>query len=125
MANARVRPFSVFGNGKKVGQIFQANFKLMSGDEPQFGDGGLLGYSDGATQSSLSCSAIQPAGKNMDYDLAGALLQKQDIEISLGSIGSNIYSVTMRTLTAEFDTEQKSGKLEGKFDFGGGEPSRS
>jgi hypothetical protein len=123
MANVRIRPFSLFFMGKKVGQMFQANFKVMSGDEPAFGDGGLQGYTDGAATSSLSCSAIQPATKDLDFDLAGALAAKQDLDVSV-PIGPRIYTVTMRTLVAEFDTDQKSGRLDGKFEFGGGEATR-
>ncbi len=124
MANVRIRPFSIYFNGKKLGQMHQAKFTLQSGDEPQFGDGGLLGYSDGASQTMLTCTAIQPATTQMDVDLPNLLIGKQDIDVAI-PIGPNIYTATFRTIKAEYDTDQKTGRLEGNFEFGGGETKRT
>lgn len=124
MANVRVRPYSIYVNGKKFGEMHQARFTLQSGDEPAFGDGGLIGFTDGASTTNLTCQAVQPATKQMSVDLANALLNKQDMDIAL-PIGPNIYMVSMRCTKAEFDTDQKTGRLDGSFEFGGGESSRS
>ena len=124
MANVRIRPFSLYFNGKKLGQMHQAKLTLASGDEPQFGDGGLIGYSDGAATTMLTCAAIQPATSQMDVDLPQMLLQKQDIDVAV-PIGPNIYTASFRTIKAEFDTDQKTGRLEGNFEFGGGATSRT
>lgn len=124
MANARIRPFSLYFNGAKLGQMHQAKLTLQSGDEPQFGDGGLLGYSDGAAQTMLTCTAIQPASTQMDVDLATLLLQKQYVDVAV-PIGPNIYTASFRPIKAEFDTDQKTGRLEGNFEFGGGATTRT
>jgi hypothetical protein len=125
MANVRVRPFSTFFNGKKLGQMHTAKITLASGDEPQFGDGGFLGMSDGAATTTLTCTAIQPATKQLDVDLVAALQGKQDLDVVVGAIGPNLISVTVRCTKAEFDTDQKTGRLEGNFEFMGGEFKRT
>ena len=124
MANVRVRPFSLFFNGKKLGQMHQAKFTLQSGDEPQFGDGGFVGMSDGAATSTVSATTIVPATKALDFDLVGALQNKQDVDVAV-PIGPNIFMVTVRTTKAEFDTDQKTGTLSGNFEFMGGESKRT
>jgi len=125
MANVRVRPFSMFFNGKKLGQMYQAKITLASGDEPQFGDGGFVGMSDGAQTTSTTCSTIVPATKALDVDLVSILQNKQDVDIVVGAIGPNLITVTSRCTQAEFDTDQKTGKLDGNFTFMGGEFKRS
>lgn len=116
MANVRVRPFSVFIGAKKFGEMHQAKFTINSGDEIQFGDGGAVGMSDGAETTSLSCTAIQPATRLMSIDLVDAIRNKKDLDVAI-PIGTKIVMMPMRTSKAEFDTDQKTGRLEGMFDF--------
>jgi hypothetical protein len=125
MANVRVRPFSMFLGGAKFAEMHQAKLTLSSGDEPQFGDGGFLGMSDGAQTCAVSATAIVPATKAQSVDLISALQNKQDIDLIVGSIGTKLISVTIRCTKAEFDTDQKTGKLEGNFEFMGGAFSQS
>jgi hypothetical protein len=121
MAQARIRPFSLYTVGKKIGQLFQCKYKILAGDEPAFGDPGFLGMTDGATTTQVTATTIQPIA-GMDYDLALVILQKQDVDVALGVIAGHIHMVTMRITSAEYDSDQKTGMLTGVFEFFGGEP---
>jgi hypothetical protein len=124
MANVRIRPYSLYFNGRKLGQMHTADMTLMSGDEPQFGDGGFVGMSDGAQTINITCEAIQPATSQLDFDLVNALLNKQDVDVAI-PIGPNIYMATVRCTKAAYKTDQKSGTLNGDFEFTGGQTKRT
>lgn len=124
MAMVRVRHASIFVVQKKVGQMFNNKYSINGGDEPQYGDAVLLGYSDGVIMTNLTANIVIPV-KGADVDIAALLLAKSDVDIQIGTIGGVIHQITMRTLKAEFTSDAKVGSLVGDFEFGGGEPKRS
>ena len=124
MANARIRHYSIFINTKKAATFQTSSLGIQSGDEPQFGDDGFLGYSDGAIQSTLQSDAVVPVG-GTNTGLLDALLAKQDVLIGAGIVDGKILQMTHRVLEATYDTDTKTGTLMGKFRFGGGAPKTS
>lgn len=121
MAFVRVRHASLFVGGKKLGTMFNNKYTIQSGDEPQFGDNGLQGYSDGAIQTTLASTSIIPVA-GQEVPLTTALVQKQDLDVQLGLVDGHIHQITMRPLKAEFDSDAKAGTQNGNFEFGGGTP---
>lgn len=121
MAFVRVRHASIFVGGKKLGTMFNNKYSINSGDEPQFGDNGLLGYSDGAIQTTLTCTDIIPVA-GQDVPLTQALVAKSDLDMQVGLVDGHIHQITMRPLKAEFDSDAKAGTQHGNFEFGGGTP---
>ncbi|WP_394847401.1 hypothetical protein LZC95_08040 [Pendulispora brunnea] len=121
MANTKVRAASLYMNGRKWAECSENTYEVDSGDEPQFGDPGLLGYSDGAIQSKLTCKAVVPvAGSSVSMlDLMKA---KADIDVAVALIDGKIHQVTMRVLSASIQSVHKNGTQEGNFTLGGGEP---
>lgn len=121
MANPKVRSCSLFLGSKKVGQIEGVKYSYNAGDEPQFGDPGLITYSDGASTSQVTATGFVPIA-GMDVDVMTQMQQKADFDVSLALINGKIHQITMRCLKAEFTGSQKTGTLTGEFEFGGGEP---
>jgi hypothetical protein len=120
----QVRAASVFANGRKVGQFTGGQFQVLSGDEPNFGDNnGVVVYSDGIIQSMLDMKTYEPVD-GIDFDIEGALLAKQDLPMTISLISGKIHQMTMRPLECTWDTEWKSGKLDGNYKFGGSAPTR-
>ena len=123
MAQFRVKPFSVFVNGKKVGQFETTTFTYNSGDEALFGDvpGGFGGYSDGAGTCTLKAKSFVPAA-GMDFDFMTAMDNKQDLDITVSPVNAKIRQVTMRCTEAQYTSTMKTGTQEGDFTLGGGTP---
>src|ERR1700724_3442662 len=108
MAEVKIRGASVYVNGKKLGNIENSKYHMKSGDEPQFGDPGFIGYSDGAMTTNLSGTGVIPV-KGMGVDLVAVMKAKQSVDIMVSLIDGHIHAITMRTLEAEFDSSHKSG----------------
>lgn len=122
MSLQRFRSASIYAFGKKVGQFESFDYEEVSGDEPQFGDPGGLGYSDGAMTTKLSASGVVPV-LGMDFDFEANLRAKAYIDIALAGINGKIHQITMRVLSAKWKGSQKAGTLMGDFEMGGFEPS--
>ena len=122
MASARFRSSSVFVAGKKVGQMNNVKYHYMSGDEPQFGDPGYAGHSDGAATSSLTCTQIIPVS-GTDFDPHAAIKSKVYLDITVGVIAGKLHQVTMRCIDYEVTGETKNGTLTGVFNLAGGDPT--
>lgn len=117
-----VRAFSVFLNGRKVGQFTGGSFKVSSGDEPNYGDNnGVVVYSDGIIETKVTMKTYEPVD-GIDFDIEAALLAKQDLPCAFTRINGKVQQVTMRPLDCSWDTEWKSGKLDGTYEFGGSAP---
>lgn len=121
MANARIRFAPLYLGDIKFAEAHTVNYTLASGDEAQFGAEGYVGHSDGATTTKFSCTAIVPVvGTNVD--VVGFIKNKAYFDAAL-PIGGKFHRVSVRCVNATFDTDRKTGKLEGKFDFEGGDPN--
>lgn len=119
MANPRFGPPSIFINGRKIGEFVQHKLTLASGDELQYGDGGVVGHSDGAETSKLTANGVVPRA-GMATDLVALLQAKQDVDVSVGVLDGKIRMITMRFETAEFSGDHKAGTLMGDFSLSGG-----
>lgn len=124
MALTRIRHYSVFVNSRKVAELQSAKISWSSGDELAFGDNGVIGVSDGAGSTQLDFKAVIPV-PGMSVQLEDALQNKQNVIIQLGLMNGQIWEIEMRTTKAEYDTDTKSGRLDGDFTMIGGEPTRS
>lgn len=121
MAQPKIRSASLFLGGRKMGTIEGIKYTYNSGDEPQFGDPGGVGFSDGAATTNLTATGIVPVA-GMSVDIVTAMQNKSDFEVSLALINGKIHQITMRATKAEFTGSQKSGTLMGDFEWSGFEP---
>lgn len=123
MANARIRFAPLYINDVKFAEAHGISTNLASGDEAQYGAEGYIGHSDGAMMTKISPTAIVPVvGTNVDV----VTLMKSKAYFQVGQlVGGQFLRVDMRCISANFDTDRKTGKLEGKFEFEGGEPDVS
>ena len=110
---------SCFAEGRKIGQFYDGTLSIESGDEPNFGDtGGVVVYSDGVIQSTLSMSVFEPI-QGLDFDFENAVLTKTNVNMTVGPVNGKLIEIRMRPLKFEHKTEVKSGKLDGTYSFGG------
>jgi hypothetical protein len=117
-----IRSYSMFVEGKKMGTFFNGTYHWTGGDEPNFGDnGGQVVYSDGVQQTMLDAEMFEPV-TGLDFDLETAMLNKQNVNITLGVINGNLHQLRMRILEVSHDGVIKSGMLNGKFKLGGSAP---
>lgn len=123
MAFIKFRAPSLYLDGKKMGTIQTNDTDVEAGDEPQFGDPGLLGYSDGAMQTKISGNGVVPM-KGMEVNLIAAMKAKKDFDVAIGIIDGKIIRVQMRCLKAQFKGDHKPGTLAVTCEFGGGEPDQ-
>ena len=121
MANARIRYAPLYLNGTKIATLHTSTNAMSSGDEAQYDADGYAGHSDGAPMTKISGTEIIPVtGTNVDV----ISLFKAKSYFEVGQfVGGRWVQVTMRCLSYTVDTERKSGKMEGKFEFEGGEAS--
>lgn len=123
MADYIVRAPSVFVEGTKVGQFSESILHWIGNDEALFGDnGGQVVYSQGVQQTTLDCDAFEPI-TGLDFDLDTAMLNKTDLNISLGIVNGRILQMMMRVLSVEHKGSIKPGTLMGKFTLGGSAPT--
>lgn len=121
MANARIRYAPLYVDNTKFAELHTNTNAINSGDEAQYDADGYAGHSDGAIMTKISGTAIVPVtGTNVD--ILSLLKNKSYFEVGQ-FIGGQWVQVTMRCLSATYDTDRKTGKMEGKFEFEGGEPS--
>jgi hypothetical protein len=124
MALVRVRHASLRLNGRKVAEMYDCTYHIASGDEPQYGDDGFIGMSDGAITSQIDCSTIVPIS-GMSVDIDGLVLNKSDVDIAHSLVNGKIHQVTMRCTDADYKSDAKNGTLMGSFKFFGGVPKRT
>lgn len=119
MADYQLMAFSLFFEGRKLGTFTKGKLSLKGNDEANYGDlAGIVVWSDGVIESSFTASAFQPV-QALDYDISAAFLAKTNINLTFGPIGPNLWEISMRVLSVEYDTDVKSGMLNGDFSFGG------
>jgi len=121
MANQKFRAPSLYLDGKKMGTLQTNKTEVDAGDEPQYGDPGLLGYSDGAMQTKIDGTGVVPV-KGMELDLVAAMKAKKDFDVAIGIINGKVLRVQMRCLKVDFTGDHKAGTLAITASFGGGEP---
>jgi hypothetical protein len=122
MANPRVRHASISLGGKRIAECFRNKLAINPGDEPQFADDGFYTMSDGATTMSVDFDTIVPVA-GMGTRLNGVILSKQDVDVTMSLIDGQIVQNTMRFTKAEYDSDAKTGTLNGSFTLMGGVPT--
>jgi hypothetical protein len=122
MALVRVRHASMFLNSKKIAECYKSDVELNSGDELQYGDEGVIGVADGATNTQVNFDMIVPvSGATVSPEQL--LLAKQNVDIQSGLINGKLWDCTMRFTKAKYDSDAKTGTLNGAFTLIGGEPT--
>jgi hypothetical protein len=115
-----IRSAVVQFKGKKIAEIETADYEINGGDEPHFGQDGLLGYSQGAITTKISCNVVVPVA-GMTTTLEDALLRKQIVTI--GWLGNGkLHQIDMLPMQAKYTSDTKAGSLKGSFEFSGGKP---
>lgn len=123
MAFVRVRHASLWLGGKKIAEAYESEEDIASGDEPQYGDAGFVGMSDGATTTNFSFSAIRPVNGASVDSVETALLSKTDLDLTYGLVGGKLHQVTVRCTNVNNKSDAKAGTLVGSFKFMGGVPT--
>lgn len=121
MAMFKIRHASIWVSGTKVAEAYKSKKSLNSGDEPQYGDEGFVGMSDGAITTTLDFDIIVPIG-GATISPEQLMLNKQDVDITAGLVNGKIWQLTMRFTKAEYDSDAKAGTLMGNFSLFGGKP---
>lgn len=124
MAMVRVRHASIWLGGRKLAEMYKTDTELASGDEPQYGDEGFVGMSDGATTTTIDFDVIVPIS-GMTVAVEQAILNKSDVDVTSGLINGKLWQLTMRCTKAKYSSDVKPGTLTGSFTFMGGKPSLS
>jgi hypothetical protein len=125
MAMIRVRSASVYINGKKGGTFEKNDYEFNSGDEPQFGDPGLVGFSDGATTTKLTLDGLNPLLGGDSLALYNAMINKSDVTVSLFPVDGQTHTITMRVISGGATSDHKSGAQNSKWTLSGGAPKIS
>jgi hypothetical protein len=122
MADIQIRAASCFVEGTKMGTFYDLTLHWAGGDEPNFGDnGGIVVYSDGVQQTTVDATSFEPI-TGLDFDLETAMLNKQNINLSIGLINGRIYQLRCRILEMSHKSEVKSGRLDLSIKLGGSAP---
>ena len=120
MSLSIIRPFPLYYVGKKVAEIRSGSYEVDSGDEPQIGTDGLLGYSDGTVITKIDANLIVPV-PGVGVTIIGDMLAKKYVSIGIYADGKS-HQMVMRILKAKYDWDSQSGHALGAFSFGGGKP---
>ena len=120
----QVRAASVFIEGKKLGQLHSSTLSVEGGDSENFGDnGGIVVWGDGVITTKLSSQLYEPI-TGLDFDLETAMLNKTNLNISVGLINGRVYTIKgMRCTSMKHTGTIRDGKLEGDFEFAGSKPT--
>jgi hypothetical protein len=121
LAFVRVRHGSLYLQGRKYAECYSSEEDIASGDEPQYGDEGMIGMSDGAMTSNYSFEAISPV-LGASVAVENFLLNKQDVDLVYGPINGKLHQVTVRFTTCNFKSDAKAGTLVGSFKAIGAQP---
>lgn len=118
MADPRYRGWSFFSGDKRVAEIMDAEYDILSNDETVYADvpGGVAGYSDGAVEGTIRCTAICPvAGMSVNFE---TLIQlHQNVDFGVGQLNGHIHQSRGRVMRANFTTDVKTGIAKGVFEF--------
>lgn len=124
MAKGRYRSASIYAGGAKVATINKFSLEMSSNSEPQYGDSGIDGYSDGITMSKLSADGIVPyAGTPNAVALLSSMLDKGVVNVAVGTIDGKILSwPEMRVTSVKYDSDSQKGTTNSSYTIEGGAP---
>lgn len=120
MAFATMVAAGVYQGSRKLADVTQSSFSLVSGDEGQYGSDELLGYSRGIPSASLEITELVFA-RGMQSTLIDALTEKSTVTIKFLA-GGKIYTSDMKVQSADFNSDSKPGTLTCRFRLEGAYP---
>ncbi len=120
MARNIIRAFPLYLNGKKIAEVSDGTYEVMSGDESHVATEGYFGHSDGATLTKCNPNCIIPV-KGMQVTVDDLILNKRYFEIGL-PVNGKFQQTTMRMVSASYKWDFKSGSATGTFQMEGGPP---
>lgn len=116
------RSFSVYIDGKLVGTAQSSQYDIDANDEAVIANGEYAGHTSGAIMTTLSIDTVEPVRPSESKKLVDAILNHKYLTLSESLIGGQVHTQVMRCKKASFTTDQKTGKMDGKFEFEGGKP---
>lgn len=115
------RASPLYIDGRKIAEISDVTFTHESGDEPQFGIEGLLGYSEGADTTKISFKTVTPYAGH-EKTLADYIRQKK-----YGTYGvfvdGKLEQIDGRMISRAYTSNSKTGTVTGDFEVTGGRPT--
>lgn len=122
MPGERIRHYSVFYKGRRVGKFSAMDLTIASNDEAQLADEGYVGHSDGPITSTLETDAIVPVA-GIGVTILQDMLSKKYVDIGKGIVDGKILTTSMKITQCQYTADPKNGTLNGKFRFEGGAPT--
>jgi hypothetical protein len=125
LANAVVRNFSLFANGRKCGEATGIMYDQESGNEIQIGDGQVLGVSQGVKTVNVQLDSIIPyRGAQVARILEDSYDANQSIQVGLGIVGGRIHKLDLFCTKCQLKAEMKNGTCTGNWTLIGGAGSK-
>lgn len=112
----------LFVDEKKIAEVNRVTNEVISGDEPQFGDEGLLGYSDGAMTGRIQFNTVTPV-KGHEKDLDAAIFEKKTV-VAKQRFGTKTHFLEGRLTGQTYESDARAGTLTGSYTLEG-KPSRA
>jgi hypothetical protein len=124
MADARYRGCSIFAGTKRVAEMMDVDYEILSNDETVYADvpGGVAGYTDGAVEVSITASGIMPV-RGSTYNFENNIIPHAYIDIGIGIVNGNDHQTRGRVMRAKFTSNVKTGELKGEFQLRAFAPS--
>lgn len=113
--NVPVRHASLFYKGKRVAWMQTADYEILTGDTQEITDGGDY-FTDGATVSTLSCSALVPV-PGVGLSVVEDALTHKTVDVAVALINGKIHQLKARAKSLKFTTDVAAGKLTGTFEW--------
>lgn len=117
------RSAPIYFKGKKIAEIESGDYTIDSGDEPQHGTDGLMGFSKGQITTKVTANVVVPVA-GLTTTLEAALLNKDTVTIGV-AVGGKLHQIDMNPMTCSYKSDSKAGTLKGTFEFHGGKPDVS
>jgi len=118
MADPLYRSFSIFAGTKKVADFKDAKYKIIANVETVYADvaGGVAGYTQGSVEVSLSGSMVVPVA-GTTYNFEEQLVAQNIINLGIGIVNGHVHQTAGRVISAEFDSDVKTGMLTGSYEI--------
>lgn len=124
MAEAIIRPISIYVSGKKAAEVTSGSYKINTGREAVTTDGGYAGHTAGNITATISAKTLVAITTTGFADLYTVIQARGYVTMAL-QVESKIHQLTgaITELGAEWD--HSKGSAMGDWTFQGGEPRPS
>ena len=121
MADQVFRAPPIYLKGKKVAEITDTTFEIMTNSANQYGIDGVLGQSRGIRESKLDFGTVVPiAGMEIDIDTIIA----NEETVGIGVVVNDKNQIVSGVISGvTYSGDSKTGECKGKYQFIGGAPS--